>query len=132
MKTMLAEQKPPGQIGNNNLNKAWDVTQNIVAEDFGQTNLNDRPHEGENMAPKQPPKIQNAIDSFFSGPKSKPGVIGETASRQERIQQRVASRLKRNALAGTYRGMAVPPTAIAPGATRGQPALVRVRTDRIG
>jgi hypothetical protein len=132
LKRMLSEQKAPGHIGDNNLNKAWDITQNIVAQDYGVTNLNDRPYEGENMVAKQPPKIQAAIDNFFSGPKSKPSAIGETQNRQSQIQSRVAAHLTRKAIAGAYRGMAVPPTAIAPGAQRGRPALVHVGTKRIG
>lgn len=129
LKQMLEEQRAPGHIGANNLVRAWDVTQNLVAEDYKVTNLNDRPHEGESMAPKLEPRLQSAADNFFGGGKSKGPVIGQ--SRQEAIRQNVMKKLSARAVAGAYRGMAVPPTAVMPGAVRGQKPLTMVRQEPI-
>lgn len=127
LRIMLDEQRAPAQIGNNNLNRAWDVTQEIVAKDNQVTNLNDRPYEGESMAPKLPPKLQVAADNFFGGAKGH--VIGN--SQQATVRQNIMKRLSQRAIAGAYRGMAVPPNAVTPGASRGQPPLVSVRKETI-
>lgn len=124
LRQMLEEQKPPGHIGANNLVKAWDMTQNIVAEDAKVTNLNDRPHEGESMAPKLEPRLQAAADNFFGGAKARGTVLGE--SRQQRIQNRVMSRLSQRALAGAFKSAALSPSDILP---RSSPRPILVAND---
>lgn len=130
LKQMLEEQKGPGHIGANNLVKAWDVTQEMVAQDYKVTNLNDRPYEGESMAPKLPQKLQDAADNFFGGNKAKGPVVGNVG-RQETIRNNVMKRLSARAVAGAYKGMAVPPSAIMPGAVQGQKPLTMVRRETI-
>jgi hypothetical protein len=125
LRQMLSEQRAPAQIGDKPIVKAWDQTQEIVAKDYGMTDLNTRPREGESMAPKQPPQIQAAIDNFFGGGKSS-AVIGGGPSQRERINQRIMARVGAAARAGNFAANAVPPTAIAPSAARGSPALKRV------
>ena len=117
LRRMLAEGKPPAQIGKNVTVKAVDATAEIVMEDYGLTNLRDNVREGENMAPKLPAPQQAAADSYFS-PKKVGKAIG--------LDARKTALLQNAAINGAFRRMAVPPTAIAPKAKAGQPALVSV------
>jgi len=120
LRRMLEEGRAPAQIGKNPTVKAVDTTAEIVMQDYGLTDLRDNVRQGESVAPKLPPQQQKQADSYFS----------PEAGRAAGMNKRQAELLKRRAIAGAFRNMAVAPTAIMPAGARapGQPALVRVGT----
>lgn len=63
-------QKAPS-IGGSNIGKAVDATARMVMEDYGMTDLRDNVRQGEAMAPKLAPRLQEQADSFFSPKKNK-------------------------------------------------------------
>jgi hypothetical protein len=104
---MLEEGRGPAQIGQKTIVKAIDKTAEIVMEDGGYTNLQDHIRQGEAMAPKLPPPMQKAADSFFSGGAKALGT-GET------MRQKQMKALGARAIAGAYRNGAVSPNMVLP------------------
>lgn len=111
---------PPGHIGDKPLVRAVDETAKIVMEDHKMTDLRDNLRPGDAMAPKLPGQMQNMADNFFS---KNPLADRGLGSRQ-------AEMLKRRAIAGAFRGMAINPSQVVPGST-GQSPLRQVRTERL-
>lgn len=64
---MLAEQRAPAVIGNNNQVKAIDATAEIVMHDYQMTDLKTGIREGEGVAPKLPGALQAQADGYFGG-----------------------------------------------------------------
>ncbi len=117
LRKMLEEQRAPGHIGENVQVKAIDATAEIVMQDHKLTNLKDNIRPGESMAPKLPPQQQKAADNFFSGgPK--------------RMNPKQAELLKRRAVAGAFRGMAINPAQVLPRSS-GESPLRIVGTERL-
>jgi hypothetical protein len=115
---MLLEQRAPGHIGDNAQVRAIDKTAEIVMQDHGMTDLKDNIRTGEAMAPKLPPAMQAASDNFFTANPLKDRGVG---SRQAEL-------IKRRALAGAYRGMAVSPQVV--GGTPGESPMRLIRTEK--
>ena len=113
MEKMLLEQKAPAQNGTKLVVKAVDETAKIVMEDYNMTNLRDGIRHGEDMAPKLPPAQQAAADGYFGG----------KGLQSRGISSKQADLIRKRAISGAYRGMAVAPTAVMPGATTGQSPL---------
>lgn len=67
MVALIASQRAPGTFSNGT--RAIDVTNRIVSEDYGLTNLrdDDRVRPDESSAPKLDPARQAMADSFFGG-----------------------------------------------------------------
>lgn len=55
----------PKQHGRSGLYKAHDATMQMVMEDYGYTDINDRPNEGENCVPKLPPHLEKQVNEGF-------------------------------------------------------------------
>lgn len=118
MRRILETQTPPGHIGANPAVNAVDITADIVMKDHNLTNLQDNLRPGDTMAPKLPPAAQKQADNFFTkNPLADRGV----GSRQAEL-------LRRRALAGAFRNMAVSPTIV--GGQKGESPLRHVRTER--
>jgi hypothetical protein len=66
-KKMVAEQRPPGHIGDKPVVRAIYETAQIVMQDHKLTDLKDSMREGDIAAPRLPPQQQAAADAFFSG-----------------------------------------------------------------
>lgn len=120
LRQMLEEGKAPAHVGANTQVRAIDATANIVMKDYGMTDLKDNIRPGESAVAPLPPAQQKAADNYFGGGASP--VIGQ--SRQKSLSQRQMDLIGRRAMAGGYARMAVPPTAIAPAAAKGQAPLV--------
>lgn len=120
MARILETRTPPGHIGDKPIVQAIDKTAEIVMQDHGMTDLRDNIRPGEAMAPKLPPPMQKAADNFFT---AQPVVERGGNSRQAEL-------LKRRAIAGAFRGMAINPGAVTPG-TPGQSPMRLVRTEKI-
>lgn len=116
---MLEEQRPPGHIGANIGVRAVDETARIVMEDHQMTDLKDNIRPGESMAPKLPGAQQTAADNFFSA----------NPLRDRGVGSRQAEMLKRRAIGGAFRGMAVSPTIT--GGTAGESPMRHVRTEKL-
>lgn len=63
-----AEGKAPA-LGGSSFARAMDITQNIVAQDHGMTDLSDTMRPGEVTAPRLRPDLQKQADEYFSPPK---------------------------------------------------------------
>jgi hypothetical protein len=133
LQRMLESGVAPAQIGHKVSVKAIDQTASIVMEDFGMTNLRDGIAPGESMAPKLPVAQQTAADNYFSGngfsPKQIASVTGQPATHGMTAKQ--TALLGRRAMAGAFRGMAVPPTVVRPKASQGESPLIRVGIEKI-
>lgn len=116
LRKMLEEGHAPAQIGKNVRVKAVDATADIVMSDYSMTDLKDGIRPGENMAPKLPPAAQAQADNYFAS----------NPLRDSGVNKKQADMLRRRAIGGAFRNMAVAPTAIAPAAKPGAPALVSV------
>lgn len=113
---------PPGHIGENVMVKAVDETAKIVMADYGLTDLKDNVRAGDAVAPKLPAPQQRMADGFFGG-----GAMAEkvgTTSRQ-------AEMLKRRAIGGAFRGMAINPSLASFGRSAGEAPLRVVRTEAL-
>lgn len=55
----------PAQVGKSRLYKAHDATMQMVMEDYGLTDINDKPYEGENCVPKLPPHLEKQVNEGF-------------------------------------------------------------------
>ena len=95
---MLQEQRAPGVVGSQVV-KAVDKTADIVMSDYKMTNLQDNVREGDTVAAKLPPAMQQAADSYFGG--------GIAKARGYNPGQIAA--LNSQAINGAFRGMAVSP-----------------------
>lgn len=115
---MLEEQRAPGHIGANTGVKAIDETARIVMEDHKLTDLKDNIRPGEAMAPKLPGPQQAAADNFFT----------KNPLAERGVNARQAELLKRRAIGGAFRGMAVSPTVT--GGTPGESPMRLVRTEK--
>lgn len=62
----VAAGKAPGQVGAIPV-RAYDMAMEIATQDYGLTDIVDRPRVGESTAPKLPPHLQVKADNFFSG-----------------------------------------------------------------
>ena len=122
MRAMIEAERGPAQIGNKVVVRAIDATADIVQQDYGLTNLKDNIREGESMAPRLPPKMQDAADNFFSGKVNVPGADARRRKQMDLIGKR--------AMAGAFRNMAINPSAVV-GGTPGQAALRRVGTEKL-
>jgi hypothetical protein len=123
MARILETQTPPGHIGANASVKAVDTTADIVMTDYGFTDLKDNIRTGEAMAPKLPGPQQAAADNFFNA----------NPLRDRGVGSRQAELLKRRAIAGAFRGMAINPTQVTPGSPGESPMrLVRREGDTRG
>lgn len=122
LRAMIEAERGPATIGSNITVKAIDKTAEIVQSDYGLTNLKDNIREGEIMAPRLPPKQQDAADNFFSG---KVNVAGGDARRKRQMDL-----LGRRAIAGAFRGMAMNPGQVVQG-TPGQSALRKIGTEKL-
>jgi predicted nucleic acid-binding Zn-ribbon protein len=124
LRQMLEEQRTPGVIGANNSVKAVDETAKIVMEDYKLTDLRDNIREGDIVAPKLPPRQQQAADNFF-----KPSAAAKQQG-NERLRQRVQN-LGLLAMKGALGRPAFDPGMIAAkaGLTPETPALRRLRTE---
>lgn len=116
---MLAEQRAPAQIGANQTVKAIDTTADIVMTDNHMTNLQDNLREGDMMAPKLPAPMQRVADGYFNG--------GALSDRYGSRRAKQMHRLGQQAIAGSFRNMAVNPGLVLPGSA-GQQALRKVDT----
>jgi len=63
--------------GASNFNKAWDMTQEMVAQDYQLTDLNTNLRTGDNMVPKLRPDLETKVDSVFAAQKP---VMGQDLS----------------------------------------------------
>jgi hypothetical protein len=88
---MARSRKTPGIAGKSNLYKAHDATMKMVMEDYGLTDINDKPYEGENCVPKLPAHLEKQVNegfgaSFGAAPKLasniNPSVITSTGMKQ--------------------------------------------------
>lgn len=120
MAKIFEEQRAPGVIGDKMVVKAVDETARIVMEDHNMTDLKDNIRPGEAMAPKLPGAQQAAADNYFSANPLQSRGVG---SRQAEL-------LKRRALAGAFRGMAINPSNVVPG-TPGQSPMRHIRTEKL-
>jgi hypothetical protein len=110
--------EPPGHIGDKPIVKAVDRTAEIVMQDHGMTDLRDNLREGDTMAPKLAPAMQQAADNFFT----------QNPLRDRGVGSRQAEMIRRRALAGHYRNMATSPTIV--GGTTGESPMRHVRTEK--
>lgn len=110
--------KAPGLIGNNVTVKAIDMTAEIVMRDHNLTNLRDDVRQGETMAPRLAPAMQQAADNMF-----KPGA-GSANPRKQAMMKKLAAR----ALQGGLRHNAVDLKSILPDS---RVALRKVGTEQI-
>ena len=130
LRAMLDERQAPGHIGGNTMVNAVDATANIVMQDYGLTDLRDGIRPGESMAPKLPPSQQAMADSMFGGGKGDVSVQDAMTGQRRSVSSATMNRLGQRAIAGAFRNMAVPPTAVIPEVMRGQPPLRVVRTEK--
>jgi hypothetical protein len=88
---MIASKKTASIAGKSNLYKAHDATMKMVMEDYGLTDINDKPYEGENCVPKLPSHLEKQVNDGFGasfGNASKlagnlnPGMITSTGMKQ--------------------------------------------------
>jgi predicted nucleic acid-binding Zn-ribbon protein len=122
IREMIEAERGPAQIGNKIVVKAIDTTAEIVQQDYGLTNLKDNIRQGEAMAPRLPPKMQDAADNFFSPQKA----LGGGDARRRKQMDLIGKR----AMAGAYRGMALNPAAVVPG-TMGQNTLRKIGDEKL-
>jgi hypothetical protein len=120
LRRMLAEQKPPGHIGVSIAGKAIDETARIVMEDHKLTDLKTNLRPGDIAAPSLPPEQQRAADNFF-----------KAGAKASKIEEARAAMLKRRAISGAFRGMAVAPIQVT-GGTQGEPVIRHVGTQKLG
>jgi hypothetical protein len=118
MARIIAEQRAPAHIGANVGVKAVDETARIVMEDHKMTDLKDNIRAGEAMAPKLPGPMQAAADNYFSA----------NPLKDRGVNARQAELLKRRAIGGAFRGMAVSPSVT--GGTPGESPMRLVRTEK--
>jgi hypothetical protein len=64
-KDMIASKKVAYLGGKSAAHKAHDATMNMVMEDYGLTDINDRPQEGENCVPKLPHHLEQQVNNGF-------------------------------------------------------------------
>jgi predicted nucleic acid-binding Zn-ribbon protein len=123
LRQMIEEEKAPGQIGHNVITRAVDKTAQIVMEDHHLTNLRDNVREGESVAPRLPPKMQEAADNFFNPKKQMAATVGSRRAAQMNL-------IGRRALAGAYRDMAVNPAQVT-GRKPGEKALIKTGEEKL-
>lgn len=116
---MLNERRGPATIGDKVIVKAVDKTAEIVMQDYGMTDLRDNIRQGDPVAPKLPPAQQQKADNFFG-----------TGSVKSSQGARQAELLRRRALAGAFRGMAVNPHITDYGRPAGTSPLSVIRTEK--
>lgn len=84
---IISARQAPSIGGRNTLHKAHDDTMKLVMEDYGLTDINDRPYEGENCVPKLPSHLEEQVGSGFGSnignipqltSKVNPGVLTST------------------------------------------------------
>lgn len=66
MASILAQSRAPGHVGSITA-KSIDFTNELVATDYGLTDLKDRVKVGESSAPRLSPVLQEQADNFFGG-----------------------------------------------------------------
>lgn len=64
-KDMITSRKAAYIGGKGKGHKAHDETMKMVMEDYGLTDINDRPHEGENCVPKLPHHLEKQVNAGF-------------------------------------------------------------------
>lgn len=64
-KDMIASRKTPSLGGKSAAYKAHDATMKMVMEDYGLTDINDKPYEGENCVPKLPHHLEKQVSEGF-------------------------------------------------------------------
>lgn len=108
---MLQEQRAPGVIGDKLGVKAIDMTAEMVMRDNNLTDLKDNIRTGESMAPKLPPPMQKAADSFFGGGAGK--ALGTGKPVETRMQRQMKA-LGARAIRGAFRNASVAPNMVLP------------------
>lgn len=121
MARIVEEGRAPATIGNNVIVRAIDKTAEIVQQDHGLTNLRDNVREGEIMAPRLAPRLQDAADNFFNH-KPPPGMDAK--------RKRQMDLLGRRAMAGAFRGMALNPASVIPG-KQGEAGLRKIGEEKL-
>ena len=129
LQRMLQDGAGPAHIGHKNVVKAVDATANMVMQDYGMTDLRDNLRPGDTMAPKLPGPQQAMADNYFGGQKTKG--VNLMDGRAIEITKKQTDLLGRRAIAGAFRGMAVPPSIVTPHARAGDSPLVRVGTEQL-
>ena len=61
---VITSRKAPG-VGGSKIGKAHEATMKMVMEDYGLTDINDRPTEGESCAPKLPAHLEQQVNNGF-------------------------------------------------------------------
>lgn len=64
-KDIVESGKFPGIGGKSQLYKAHDATMQMVMQDYGLTDINDKPYEGENCVPKLPAHLEKQVNEGF-------------------------------------------------------------------
>jgi hypothetical protein len=115
LKAMLESGQAPAQIGANIRVQAIDKTAEIVMHDNKLTDLKDNIRMGETMAPKLPPVMQRQADNLFTAAAAngQRPIIGASQG-ASRVSSKFLARVGAKAIAGGYRGVALPPTAVTP------------------
>jgi hypothetical protein len=117
---IVETRRPPGHIGESVVVKAIDETAKIVMQDYGLTDLKDNIRAGDSVAPKLPAPQQRMADGFFGG-----GAMAERAG----TNTRQAEMIRRRALGGAYRGMAINPGITNFGRQAGERVLTPIRSE---
>lgn len=83
-RALAAVQVPAGFSIKGNASRAGDITQKIVEQDYGLTNMADRQREGD-LAVITPPHLRPAVDNFYkaSGPIIAMAKAGAAAAKAE-------------------------------------------------
>jgi len=87
------------------------------------TDLKDNIREGEIMAPRLPPQLQNAADNFFNTK------LIRTPGGSDRRKKQI-DLLGRRAMAGAFRDMALNPASVVPG-KRGEAGLRKIGEEKL-
>lgn len=83
MAQIIEQQRAPGTRSNGTV--AYDATQEIVAQDYGMTNLNDASRAGDVMAPRLAPHLQTQADNFFGKKAGRPAPNPAMVAQNQRI-----------------------------------------------
>jgi hypothetical protein len=77
IENIIAEQRPPGVVGSN-VAKAIDHTNEIVARDYGFSDVRDAKREGDTSVPRLPTHQQARVDGFWGNkPKHNPALANQ-------------------------------------------------------
>ena len=91
----ITESRKFPATGNSNYTKAWDATQEMVAQDYQMSDLNTNLREGDSMAPKLRQDLEKKVDGVF---KQQKPIMGENTARS------MNASLMRQINSGQFRG----------------------------